>query len=86
MRAKSRPLASRAATVLSKLGGSAYVLENSAQELVAGGRFRFVRDTPVISQPVYAASHLRHRTSRLHRHLLQVVRTGFADPGSAQKI
>lgn len=69
--------------LLSKLGGSAYVLEDSARDLVATGRFAYVQGTPVIGQPVHAATHLRHRTSRLHRQLLQVVRDGFAGPSRA---
>tara|TARA_R110002096_G_scaffold256697_1_gene450004 strand:+ start:2321 stop:3181 length:861 start_codon:yes stop_codon:yes gene_type:complete len=66
--------------LLSKLGGSAYVLESSAADLVATGQYCYVQGTPVIGQPVHAASHLRHRTSRLHRQLLDVVHASFASP------
>jgi hypothetical protein len=32
-----------------------------------------VTDVPPITQPVFAATHLRHRTSALHRRLLKIV-------------
>lgn len=64
--------------LLDKLGGAAYVMDSSAEALVASGRFHRVRDAPVIGQPVHAATHLRHRTSKLHRQLLRVVQNSFA--------
>jgi DNA-binding transcriptional LysR family regulator len=65
------------AGLLAKLGGSAYLLDVLAAELIATGRFGAVTDAPVISQPVHAATHLRNRTSKLHRHLLRVVQQSF---------
>lgn len=65
------------AGLLTKLGGSAYVLDVMAEELIATGQFRAVKDAPVIRQPVHAATHLRHRTSKLHRQLLRVVQQTF---------
>ncbi|MFT7059357.1 MAG: DNA-binding transcriptional LysR family regulator [Pseudorhodobacter sp.] len=64
--------------LLTKLGGSAYVIEHRVQELLDTGDFRLVKDTPSIEQPVHAATHLRHRTSKMHRRLLQVVQKSFA--------
>jgi DNA-binding transcriptional LysR family regulator len=58
--------------LLQALGGSAYLMEDAARGLVAGGRFRPVRDAPVLTQPVYAAMHLRNRTARLHRRLVRL--------------
>jgi DNA-binding transcriptional LysR family regulator len=66
--------------LLRALGGAAYVLEDSAGRLVAEGVARAVEDVPPITQPVYAAMHLRHRPSRLHRRLTRLVGRLFA-PG-----
>ncbi len=55
------------------MGGSGYVLEKTAEELVAAGRVRRVADAPVLRQPVYAALHIRHRIAPLHRRLRRVV-------------
>lgn len=61
------------AGLLTTLGGAGFVLEETAAQLVATGRFQLVTDVPAIDQPVFAAMHLRHRTSPLHRHLLRIV-------------
>lgn len=66
------------AGLLTKLGGAAYLLDVMAQDLIATGIFRAVTDAPVIDQPVHAATHLRNRTSKLHRQLLRVVQHTFA--------
>jgi DNA-binding transcriptional LysR family regulator len=66
------------AGLLTKLGGAAYLLDDMANALIATGQFRAVTDAPIIRQPVHAATHLRHRTSKLHRHLLRVVQSSFA--------
>tara|TARA_R110002020_G_scaffold16307_2_gene57536 strand:- start:10047 stop:10898 length:852 start_codon:yes stop_codon:yes gene_type:complete len=60
--------------LLSSLGGTAYVLEASAEEMVATGDFDFVRGAPRIPQSVYFAVHLRNRHSHIHRRLLESVR------------
>lgn len=60
-------------SLLNAMGGSGYVLERTAQEMVATGRFRPVSDAPVLRQPVYAALHIRHRIAPLHRRLRRVV-------------
>ncbi|WP_050522260.1 LysR family transcriptional regulator [Pseudorhodobacter wandonensis] len=65
------------AGLLTKLGGSAYLLEEMAEDLIASGKFRAVTDAPIIRQPVHAATHLRNRTSKLHRQLLRVVQQTF---------
>ncbi|MBK6468725.1 MAG: LysR family transcriptional regulator [Rhodobacter sp.] len=61
------------ASLLNTLGGAGYVMEEQAREMVAGGRFRRVADAPALTQPVYAAMHLRARTQRLHRRLTRLV-------------
>ena len=68
--------------LLSSLGGSAYVLEESATEMVASQGFDYVEDAPRIPQGVYCAMHLRNRHSHVHRRLLESVRRQLAsDPG-----
>lgn len=61
------------ASLLQAMGGAGYVLENTAAAMIAEGRFRHVVDAPVLRQPVFAATHLRHRITPLHRHLLRIV-------------
>ncbi len=60
------------AGLLQSLGGAGFVLADTAQALAAQG-FGAVADVPPITQPVFAAMHLRHRTSALHRRLLKIV-------------
>jgi DNA-binding transcriptional LysR family regulator len=61
------------AGLLAAIGGAGFVLEETAAALIATGRFARVGDVLPIRQPVYAAMHLRHRTSALHRRLLHIV-------------
>jgi DNA-binding transcriptional LysR family regulator len=58
--------------LLQAMGGSAYVLEDSAKSLLTSG-FHLVTDADPIGQPIYAVMHQRHRTSRMHRRLTQIV-------------
>ncbi|MGL4237156.1 LysR family transcriptional regulator [Tabrizicola sp.] len=64
-------------SLLMAMGGSGYVLEKTADQLVADGRFMPVEDAPDLRQPVYAAIHIRHRTQPLHRKLTQLVARHF---------
>ena len=66
--------------LLTKMGGSGFVLEPTARYMVATGRFHLVKDVPPMHQPVFAATHIRNRTSRLHRELLRIVKTHFSKP------
>ena len=63
--------------LLTAMGGSGYVLEKTAEDLIAGGRFMMVEDAPDLRQPVFAAIHIRHRTLPLHRKLTQLVARHF---------
>jgi hypothetical protein len=65
-------------SLLVAMGGSGFVLEKTAQDLIAGGRFMAVTDAPDLRQPVFAALHIRHRTLPLHRKLTQLVGRHFA--------
>lgn len=75
------PLASGAnaavAGLLTTLGGAAFVLEETAERLIAGGGFRRVADVAPIGQPVYAAVHLRHRSETTYRRLTRNVARQF---------
>ena len=66
--------------LLTSMGGSGFVMEPTAREMVATGRFQVVRDVPTLHQPVFAATHIRNRTSRLHRELLRIVKAHFSKP------
>ncbi len=60
-------------SLLTAMGGSGYVLEKTADAMVATGGFRLVADAPVLRQPVFAALHIRHRIAPLHRRLAHLV-------------
>lgn len=62
--------------LLASLGGSAFVLEESARDLIAAGLCNYVEDAAPIPQTVYVAVHLRHRHA--HRKLLNIVCRYFA--------
>jgi DNA-binding transcriptional LysR family regulator len=64
-------------SLLSAMGGSGYVLEKTAEELIATQRFARVEDAPDLRQPVFAALHIRHRTQGLHRKLTHLVARHF---------
>ncbi len=63
--------------MLTSLGGTAYVLEETAARLTASGRFTPVKKAPVIAQPVYSAIHLRNRHRSSHRRLIQLLAAHF---------
>lgn len=60
-------------SLLTAMGGAGYVLDKAAAGLVGSGRFRLVEDAPVLRQPIYAAMHLRHRITPLHRQMRRIV-------------
>jgi LysR family transcriptional regulator, flagellar master operon regulator len=64
-------------SLLLTLGGSAFVLAEAADRLQATGRFHLVTDAPEISQPVYAAMHLRNRISKTHRRMTRIAGRAF---------
>lgn len=66
------------ASLLQAMGGAGYLLDKTAETLTAGGSLRRVADAPVLSQPIYAAMHVRHRISPIHRRLTRIVRRRLA--------
>jgi LysR family transcriptional regulator, flagellar master operon regulator len=67
------------AGLLAALGGTAYVLAQTAAEMEGAGTVRPVQDAAPIGQPVHAAVHLRNRTQTLHRRLMGLARRHFAE-------
>jgi DNA-binding transcriptional LysR family regulator len=65
-------------TLLENLGGTGFVMAGSAAEMVASGRFRYVKDVASIDQPIYAALHLRRRTSKAFVRLVRAAQKTFA--------
>ena len=63
--------------LIRSLGGAAYVLRQSAQEMVQAGICKLVSDAPPIPQPVFAGLHIRNRHRAMHRRILQILRTRF---------
>jgi DNA-binding transcriptional LysR family regulator len=64
--------------LLTAMGGAGFVMEDSAEALIATGRFHMVKDVEPITQPVYGVVHLRHRTSGMHKRLTQIVQRKMA--------
>ena len=63
--------------LLQTLGGAAYVLAQSAKELVATSKFSMVEDAPTIEQPVYFCTHIRNRPARLQRRIAALAKERF---------
>lgn len=61
-----------------RLGGAAYLAEDSAASLIAAGKVRRVTDAPLLTQPVHAGMTLRSRRARLQMRLMAVVRAQMA--------
>ena len=70
------------ASLLAGMGGSGFVLEDTARRMVAGGGFKLVTDVDAITQPIFAVMHQRHRTSRMHRRLTRIVNREIAGKGA----
>ena len=66
------------AGLLLALGGTTYVLEETATELVHAAQCRHVRRAPAIPQTVFAAIHLRNRHRSTHRRMIGLLRTRFS--------
>ncbi len=64
--------------LLTSLGGSGFVLEDDAQDLVRNHGFHLVEDVPPIPQTIYFAIHIRHRHEHAMRRLIAIVRDNLA--------
>ena len=68
--------------LIDALGGSAYVLDRAAAQMVARGAFA-VTDAPPITQAVHSVLHIRRRHIASHRRLQSTMRAQFSDRESA---
>jgi LysR family transcriptional regulator, flagellar master operon regulator len=64
-------------SLLLTLGGTGYVLSDAADRLLATGRCHSVADAPELTQPVYAAVHVRNRISKTHRRMTRIAARVF---------
>lgn len=67
------------ASLLATVGGTGFVLAETAQTMVDGGAFGFVEDVPEVTQPVYAAMNLRNRTAKLYRRMYRIAQKHFME-------
>ncbi len=66
--------------MLRALGGSAYVLSQHADALIADGAFRKVEDAPAITQTVFASVNMRNRHRSAFRRLVTILGDHFQSP------
>lgn len=64
--------------LLLSLGGSAFVLDDTATKLVNEHGCHLVEDVEAIRQPVYLGVHLRRRHQGAHKKLLKIVKRHFS--------
>jgi len=65
-------------SLLSTIGGTGFVLADTAQQMVETGQFGYVEDVPPVTQPIYAAMNLRNRTARIYRRVFRIANRHFA--------
>ena len=65
-------------SLLTTLGGAAYVIEETAKDLVQSKKCLPVADAPVIDQPVFVAVHIRNRHKPEIRKIQAIIRKQFA--------
>lgn len=63
--------------LVTRLNGSAYVLERSARELIEQQKCVSVTDADVIQQSVHVAVHVRNRHAHSHRKILSAIKSQF---------
>ena len=63
--------------LVTSIGGTAYVLDETAKWLVDTNQAQIVQDAPILEQSVYCGFHLRHRYSHVHLKLRDTVRKYF---------
>ncbi len=64
-------------SLLQKLGGTGFVMAETAADMVASGNFHYIEDVPRIDQPIYAALPLRRRTSRAYLRIVRALTRTF---------
>lgn len=73
------------AGLLQTMGGAGFVLEETAERMVASGTFQMVTDVEPIAQPIYCVMHQRHRTSRANRRLARIVSKEISGRGGGER-
>lgn len=66
------------AGLLQSMGGAAFLLDSSAQQLIGSGLFAAVTDVDPIPQPIYVVMHQRHRLQRMHKRLTKTVQKSLS--------
>ena len=59
--------------LLTAIGGTTYLPEETVADMQAGGTVRLVGDAPRIGQPVLAVVHLRRRHRAAYRRMIQTL-------------
>ena len=70
------------ASLLSTVGGTGFVLAETARVMVDTGQFGYVVDVPEVTQPIYAAMNLRNRTAKIYRRMYRIAHKHFSALGS----
>jgi LysR family transcriptional regulator, flagellar master operon regulator len=65
-------------SLLLTMGGTGYVLSDAADRMLATAQFHAVTDAPDITQPVFAAVHVRNRISKTHRRMTRIASRVFS--------
>lgn len=63
--------------LLTSLSGTSYVLQHSAQQLIAAGTCQRVAEAPVIAQPVFAGLNMRNRHRTAYRKLMRILHAQY---------
>jgi len=72
------------ASLLSTIGGTGFVLAETALGMVDSEQFGFVEDVTEVTQPIYAAMNLRNRTARIYRRTYRIAHKHFTALGSRE--
>jgi len=64
--------------LLTSLSGTAYVRQDSANQLVALGTCQAVKDAPVITQPIFAGLNMRNRHRPAYRKMFEILRSQYS--------
>jgi DNA-binding transcriptional LysR family regulator len=70
------------AGLIARIGGTSYVLAETADAMTRAGTCSYVADAPPIGQPVFAAVHVRDRHRPMHLRLLRLLRERFGSAPS----
>lgn len=72
------------AALLQAMGGTGFVMQEKATEMVATGQFQYVSDVAPLGQPVFAAMHLRTRVAKSRRKMTRILARRFSKVETAR--